>query len=145
MIHALPGVGADHRMFPLPWHCLPQFIAHDWPPFEGESTIEEVAARLCREFYIRDGDIVVGASLGGMVACEIAKLRQLEAIYLVGSSTCNTEISQLLNFLHPVARVTPFDWLRFCAEKIPKEVCQMFASGEPQFVRAMCAAIYRWV
>ena len=31
MIHALPGMGADHRMYPEPWSSLPEFAAHDWP------------------------------------------------------------------------------------------------------------------
>jgi len=29
MIHALPGMGADHRMYPAPWPDLFGFIAHD--------------------------------------------------------------------------------------------------------------------
>jgi len=26
MIHALPGMGADHRMYPAPWTRIPEFV-----------------------------------------------------------------------------------------------------------------------
>jgi hypothetical protein len=78
MIHALPGMGADHRMFPAPWGNLPDFTAHDWPKHSGELTLGAVARKVCDACSTRDGDILVGASLGGMIACEIAKIRKLE-------------------------------------------------------------------
>jgi hypothetical protein len=50
MIHAIPGMGADHRMFPAAWDALPEFVAHDWPRHRGERTLAEVASSLCREY-----------------------------------------------------------------------------------------------
>ncbi len=108
MIHALAGMGADHRMFPPPWTSLPGFIAHDWPSCPNERTLAGVARTLCQEHQFQDGDVLVGASFGGMIACEIAKLRYLKAIYLVGSATSQAEISRFLTFLHPAARFVPF-------------------------------------
>ncbi|MBI5381192.1 MAG: alpha/beta fold hydrolase [Opitutae bacterium] len=144
MIHALPGMGADHRMFPAPWTTLPDFMAHDWPRHRGESSLAEVARTIIDAYSIQDGDSLIGASLGGMVACEIAKLRRLRTLILIGSATHKAEINPLLACLHPLANVAPFDWLRFSASKIPAELAQMFAGAEQSFIRAMCAAIFQW-
>jgi pimeloyl-ACP methyl ester carboxylesterase len=144
MIHALPGMGADHRMFPPPWTELPNFIAHDWIHHAGETTLAEVAHSMCSACGIRDGDTLIGASLGGMVACEITKIRNIPALYLVGSATRKEEVSALLATLHPLAQIAPLDWLRYLSGKIPLEAAQMFSNAEPSFIRAMCAAIFQW-
>jgi pimeloyl-ACP methyl ester carboxylesterase len=138
MIHALPGMGADHRMFPEPWGDLPGFAAHDWPKYKGERTLEAVARKVCDTCGIRDGDTVIGASLGGMIACEIAKLRHLHAVYLIGSATRRDEVNRFLLMLRPLIGLTPF------AAKMPSDLAQMFATVEAGFVRSMCRAIFDW-
>jgi len=144
MIHALPGMGADRRMYPAPWPTLPDFIAHDWILHSGEKSLADVAKSMCDVSGIRDGDTLVGSSLGGMVACEITKIRKIPCLYLVGSATRKEEISALLAKIHPLARFAPIDWLRFSAGKIPAEIVQMFAGIEASFVRAMCSAVFEW-
>ena len=147
MIHALPGMGADKRMFPAPWPELRElhgFAAHDWIRHSGERTLAEVARSTCAACGIRDGDTIVGASLGGMVACEITKIRKIPTLYLVGSAARKEEVSAVLTALHPLARVAPIDWLRYVAGKIPREATQMFSGAEASFVRAMCKAIFQW-
>jgi len=144
MIHALPGMGADHRMFPNPWNDLPDFFAHDWPRHSQERTLAEIASKACEAFDIRDGDCLVGASLGGMVACEVAKIRRIHTLYLVGSAVSKHEVSRFLALLHPLVDFAPVEWLRFSAGKIPGELAQMFAGAEAPFVRSMCKAIFQW-
>jgi pimeloyl-ACP methyl ester carboxylesterase len=143
-IHALPGMGADRRMFPEPWSQLPGFTAHDWPDYHEESTLNEMARSFCESSGIRDGDSLVGASLGGMVACEIAKLKKIRSLYLVGSAIHKAEINQLLAALHPLVSIAPLQWIKFSSGKIPADLAQMFAETNPRFVRAMCAAIFHW-
>lgn len=144
MIHALPGMGADHRMYPVPWKTLPDFVAHKWVRHGGEKSLAEAAKSMCLACNVQDDDILVGSSLGGMISCEITRIRKIKALYLIGSATCKDEISALLSALHPVARIAPIDWLRFSAGKIPIEFAQMFSSVEESFVRAMCEAIFQW-
>jgi hypothetical protein len=144
MIHALPGMGANQRMYPAPWRALPDFVAHDWTPYAGEESLAEVAKTMCEQKGIRDGDILIGASLGGMVACEITKLRQIPRLILVGSAVRQEEINTLLAILRPFARVAPIEWLQFSAAKFPSDLAQMFSEGDASFMRAMCAAIFAW-
>jgi pimeloyl-ACP methyl ester carboxylesterase len=144
MIHALPGMGADNRMFPHPWSELPDFIAHDWPPYRGEGTIGDFSDTLVETFGIEDGDTLVGSSLGGMVACEIAKIRKLGDLFLVGSAVNKTEVNRLLAIIHPLAYIAPIEWLKFSAGSIPSDLAQMFSSTDASFIRSMCAAIFDW-
>jgi pimeloyl-ACP methyl ester carboxylesterase len=144
MIHALPGMGADERMFPSPWTSLPKFIALNWKSCSGEKTLAAVAETICATGSITDGDSLIGASLGGMVACEITKIRKIKTLYLVGSATHKEEINSILEILHSLAPIAPIDWLCFSAGKIPHELSRMFADADPSFIRAMCTAIFQW-
>ena len=144
MIHALPAMGTDRRIFPDPWSTLPGFIAHDWPRHRGERTLSEVARRVAEVYAIRDGDSIIGTSLGGMIACEVAKIRRLRRVFLVGSATHKTQISRMLTWLHPVAGIVPFRLLQIGARRLPNLPAQMFGAVEASFVRVMCAAIFRW-
>lgn len=144
MIHALPGMGADKRMYPAPWLTIPDFVPHHWVRYSGEQSLSEMALSMCESSHIKDGDVLVGASLGGMVACEITKIRKISRLYLIGSAVHKEEISSLLKVLHPLAKFAPIDWLRISAGKIPTELAQMFTGVEAPFIRAMCAAIFKW-
>lgn len=144
MIQALPGMGADRRMYPSAWHALPQFVARDWVHYSGEKSLAEIARSMCGSCDISDGDILVGSSLGGMVACEITKLRRIPVLFLVGSAVRREEVSPLLAVLSPLARIAPIEWVRMSAGKIPHDFAQMFAGIESSFVRSMCAAIFEW-
>ncbi len=144
MIHALPGMGADHRIFPDPWSTLPDFVSHDWGPHSGEQTLSDVARSMCEHCQIKEGDDLVGVSLGGMVACEITKIRKISRLYLVGSAIKKEEISKLLAAMHPLAKVAPFDWIRLSANSIPTDLAQMLAGADSSFIRTMCAAIFQW-
>ncbi len=144
MIFVIPGMGADETMYPGPWRAISGYKFIPWPAYKGETTLPLVAQRLVLEQQLKDGDSVIGASLGGMVGCEISKLVQLEHLVLVGSAIHKGEISGLLSFLHPLADLAPFEFIRRAAAKVPLELAQMFGRSEPEFIRAMCRAIFQW-
>lgn len=137
-------MGADKRMFPDPWHSLPGFAAHDWPEYSGEQNIAGIARSVANHYGIEDGDVLIGTSLGGIVACEISRILQLKSLILIASAVDKSEINKLLALLHPLAEVAPLEWLRFSAGKIPSELPQMFAGVDANFMRSMCPAIFRW-
>ena len=144
MIHGFPGMGADSRMYPSPWNTLPSFIAHDWPSYESEISIADVARKIADKHLIRDGDSLVGSSLGGIVACEIAKIRRITTLFLIGSAVRKTEVSSFLSILRPLVDIAPIKWIQFSAGKIPSDLTQMFSDVDDLFIRAMCHAIFDW-
>jgi pimeloyl-ACP methyl ester carboxylesterase len=143
-LHALPGMGADRRMFPAPWGSLDGFRAHDWSAHTHARSIPELAESVCRQAGINDGDFLVGASLGGMVALEITRLRRIPAVFLIGSAVHPAEIRRLPTELHPLIGHVPLGLARRAAAIFPGELMQMFADADPGFIRTMCRAIFRW-
>jgi len=144
MIHALPGTGADHRMFPAPWGDLPGFRAHDWMTAPEIRSVRQLAVAMVEACAIADGDVLVGCSLGGMVAGEITKLRKIPQLFLVGSAVRKEEINPWLVKLHPLADKMPMKWLKRSAGKLPGEAAAMMAVADPEFVRRMIMAIFQW-
>lgn len=131
-------------MFPPPWNFLPGFKAQDWPRHQGESSLPELADRLIKEFRIQPGDGIIGASLGGMVGCEIAARMDLSHLVLVGSAVDATEVRSVLRLLHPVAAIIPFRLLTSLARRIPSGLAKGFGASDPEFIRAMCRAVCGW-
>jgi pimeloyl-ACP methyl ester carboxylesterase len=144
MIHALPGMGADHRMFSEPWGTLPAFKAHDWVMSPEIRSVRQLAEVMIEACAIADGDVLVGVSLGGIVAGEITKLRKISQLFLVGSATKPDEVNPWLAKLPPLVGILPMEWLRISAGKVPGELAAMFAQAEPAFIRNMCQAIFQW-
>jgi pimeloyl-ACP methyl ester carboxylesterase len=144
MIFVLPGMGADSTMFDERWKQLPDVTFVNWPPYAGDRTLTEIAARIVAAYSIHDGSVVVGTSLGGMVACEIARLKRLERLALIASATHPDEISLLLKSLRPLTLFAPIDLLCWSATSIPGELTEMFSRSQPAFIRAMIQAIFKW-
>jgi len=144
MIHALPGMGADHRMYPEPWETLPGFKAHDWVMSPEITNVRQLAEAMIEACAIADGDVLVGSSLGGIVAGEITKLRKIPQLFLVGSATKPDEVNPLLAKLPSLIGILPMEWLRITAGKVPGEFAAMFTQADPVFIRHMCQAIFQW-
>jgi pimeloyl-ACP methyl ester carboxylesterase len=144
MIYVLPGMGADHRMYPPPWPSLPDSTFIDWPAYAGEQSLTEVARSIVAKHSLSNDAWLVGSSLGGMVACEIASLLPVRGLILVGSAISKEELSVLFTWLSPFIDLAPLNLIQQLAGKVPAELTQMFRDSDPAFVRAMCRAIVRW-
>jgi len=144
MIHALPGMGADHRMYQGEWLSLPNFVAHDWPAYRGQETLAQVAQSVCNSCNIKDGDILIGSSLGGMVACEITKIRSIPKLFLVVSAISRDEVGFNWRMLRHLIHVLPIELMKSIAGKMTGDVFNMFADSNASFIRAMCSAIFTW-
>ena len=142
-IHVYPGMGATKDMFKNEW-LEQDWLFHDWPAWNGESTIEELAARVIAEHKIKPEDIIIGTSLGGIVATEIANHIDIQNLILIGSAKDKNEISSFLKVLHPLINYTPIEFIRALAGKIPMDLSIMFNKADPRFIRSMCNAIFLW-
>lgn len=93
MRYILPGMGADQGMYCGPWRSLKDSEFVDWPEGARVGTVAELAARVVADVGIQDGAVLVGSSLGGIVACEIAKIRAIRTLYLIGSARRREEVN----------------------------------------------------
>lgn len=126
------------------WQGIQGAVCIDWPEYRNEVSIAQIADRIIETAHIPDGTTLIGSSLGGIVACEIAKKRKVKALILIGSATHPREVSELLARLHPLARLAPFEFLQTAAAKIPNELTRMFSRSQASFIRATCFAIFDW-
>ncbi len=143
MNYYLPGMGADHSMYNGAWQQLPDSVFIDWPKYKGETTLTEIATRLISTYNIQPDSVLVGSSLGGIVACEIANQFSAKALILVSSAQSKSEINQFLSFLHPIIDFAPLTLVQHLAGK-SNTLIDMFKRAEPEFIKAMCKAIFNW-
>ena len=131
-------------MYPGCWLTLDGILPHDWVRGARLGGIREVALEMAEVCGIRDGDCIVGSSLGGMVACEISKIRHIPKLFLVGSALRKEEISRVLAAVRPLAAVVPIGLVKRFAGMMPGEHFAMFSAADPLFVRSMCRAVFEW-
>jgi len=144
MIYALPGMGADNNMYGPAWRDLPNSVFLDWPTYRGEDSIASIAKRVVDEAKIVDGSVLIGSSLGAIVSCEIAKIRELRGLILVGGAKTKEEISAVLSLVHPLAKFAPIEFIQRAAGKLPSDLTKMFGRSQAPLIRAMCNAIFEW-
>ncbi len=144
MKYLLPGMGATSEMYGGPWRSLENSHAIDWPEYRGEKSVGEVAERLIDKHGIRSEDIVVGSSLGGIVALEIHRRVRTRHVILIGSAVAKDEINAFLLASIPLAEVVPMRMIQHIAGMGFDEVSSMFAKADGEFVRAMCAGVGKW-
>lgn len=137
-------MGATAAMFGPQWRERIPGAYHDWPKWAGDTSIRELAESIVERDQIQDGDQVIGTSLGGIVACEIGKVKKLDLVVLIASAERKEEIDVLLELLHPLADFAPLGFVKACAGKIPFELAEMFSESDPVFIRTMIKAIFKW-
>ena len=144
MKYLLPGMGATSAMYSGPWLSLHDTSALDWPEYNGEKSIGDVAERIIDKCGVSDADIVIGSSLGGIVALEIHRRVNLRHVVLIGSAVVREEINSFLIALAPLAKVTPMRLIKHLAGKGFNELSSMFAEVDAEFVKAMCLGVKKW-
>jgi pimeloyl-ACP methyl ester carboxylesterase len=81
----IPGLGADTRVYNnIDLHDH-EVVCVDWIEPHQTDTLETYAQKLIYQYHIMPKSIVIGNSLGGMIAVEIAKIIPLEKVILISS------------------------------------------------------------
>ncbi|MCP3922484.1 MAG: alpha/beta hydrolase [Desulfobacterales bacterium] len=143
----LPGMGADSSMYQSKeYDNIKGVIFTDWPSYNGEKTIEDVAERIIHQHKITNHDIVGGSSLGGIIAIEIARKLEIKKILLIGSATTPDKINSILKNLSIFVNITPLDLFKELSLKFNNDnrILEMFGNADSDFVREMCNAVFLW-
>ena len=86
-IYLLPGVGTDHRLFDRIDLKGYKAVYLDWPPFAKGCTLQSIAKLMVDQIKKDEPHILVGVSMGGMVAQELAAITEPEKVILISSWT----------------------------------------------------------
>ncbi|HJW18477.1 MAG TPA: alpha/beta hydrolase [Flavisolibacter sp.] len=92
-VYFFSGLGADRRVFrhiQLPAGYEPVFI--DWiPPLENES-LSSYSFRLSKKIDVAESFSLIGLSMGGMIAAEIANCKKPEHLVLISSIPASNQL-----------------------------------------------------
>jgi len=149
--YLLPGMGADSSMYGAEFRKIDQLTLVDWPEYANEKSLSDVAIKVIGKYQIREGDIVGGSSLGGMIAAEISKYVTLKKLFLIGSSLLPENLNPRLRKASSSVDAAPVPALQKIAEIAAifslghnKHVLEMFSKADENFMKAMCRAICEW-
>ena len=84
-IYLIPGLGADGRMYMPQLKVLPNaVILEHQKPLKGE-TLVQYAKRLSAQVDTSEPFILIGTSLGGIIAIEMARIIHPDKVILISS------------------------------------------------------------
>ena len=130
-------------MYLGPWHRIKDCRFIDWPPYNQEISIADLAERLIEEYQIDQNDTIIGSSLGGMVALEIAQITGLKRVFLIGSAINPNELSLLSKASMPFASKPIVKISQWISSWSKDKVQQMYSKSEPDFIVSMSKAVFR--
>lgn len=109
-IFLIAGMGADTRIYnniELPDED--EVIPVDWIEPDASDTLTTYSQKLIKQYNITYNSIVIGNSLGGMIAIEIAKLMPLNKVILISSIKTINEVPGYFSFfkMMPLHKIIP--------------------------------------
>jgi pimeloyl-ACP methyl ester carboxylesterase len=153
-----PGLGADARLFREQQARFPNLTVVSWIEPRDSESLADYAARLARDVSELPPSYVGGASFGGMVALEVAKLLRPRCVFLLGSCRSPRSIGGMFRFGSRFASVLPESLLRrgdlFAPQvarvmgtrsrEIADLLGEMYRSVSPRLIRWGIGAIRNW-
>lgn len=139
-----PGMGATAAMYARLCARLPGLTACDWPKPPGLDSFADLARACIERHGIGPQDIIAGASMGGMVACEIHHRVGCRALVLIGS--CSDPRAVPLHRLAGLgARLLPDRLVAISAASVPGGArLKSSLLSDPAFVRWSLRAFAAW-
>lgn len=156
-VFLIPGLGADSRAYDfinLPGY---ETVRADWIEPDKTDTLKTYSQKLIRQYNITSDCIVIGNSLGGMVAMEVAQLIPVKKTILISSIKTIDEAPAYFAFFRalPVYKIIPGKLLtsigglaRVVFGKMDKNLLWLFKDmlqkSSPRFIKWAMYALLHW-
>jgi pimeloyl-ACP methyl ester carboxylesterase len=156
-VYLIAGLGADPRIYK---HIVVkgcEAIKVEWITPNETDTLETYAQKLINQYSIENNSIVIGNSLGGMLAIEIAKKIRLEKVILISSIRTTHEAPPYFKLFRafPLYKIIPsrlFTSMVFLIEPLFGKMNQedkwlfrdMLKKTSPVFLRWAMGACVKW-
>jgi pimeloyl-ACP methyl ester carboxylesterase len=156
-IYLIPGLGADSRIYKnIDLHGR-EAVHINWIDPDKRDTLYTYAKKLIDKYKISEGSIVIGNSLGGMIAVEIARQIKLDKVILISSIKSINEVPfsfKIFRYL-PLYRIIPARLIasseflvRHLFGNMSRAHRELFVSmlknTSPKFVKWAMGAILHW-
>jgi len=155
--YLIPGLGADSRIFK--YTEVPGYEKKliDWIEPGKTDTLEAYSQRIIDQYHIEPDSIIIGNSMGGMIAVEIAKVIRLEKVILISSIKTVGEAPRYFSLFRilPVYKIIPgklLTSLGFLIKPLFGKMSgedawlfnDMLKQSSPMFVKWAMGAILKW-
>lgn len=144
----IPGMGADHRLFDgieLPGRDT---LRTDWIPHRDGEHLAAYAGRFADHYGVGAADILIGVSMGGIIAGAMAQRVPPQRLILISSCTDIRQLSPLITALSPMGPYSPFGLARLLPRGLMpaqrKLALEMFEAQDMAFIRWACGAVMEW-
>lgn len=149
-VFLLPGLGATAELYAdYVFPFTTRAVDYRAPRKPGMS-LSEYAAQLIAENGIEAGDSLIGVSLGGMLACEIARLIPIAQVTLVSSCTDSQQLQPALRYLRHLSHLIPWSIIQrlpfpsFLLNPFRRRALEMFRRADARFIRWACPRAAVW-
>ena len=137
-IFLIAGLGADTRIYNNIDLGDNEVIPVDWIEPHKTDTLTTYSQKLIHQYFITDNSIVIGTSLGGMLAIEIAKQVRLNKVILISSIKTVHEAPAYFKFFKAVPVQQFVKWamdavLAWKNEVIPANVYHIVGDSDHVF------------
>lgn len=156
--YLIPGVGADYRLFSkliLPNSYEPAYIELTTLP--AKFSTKDYAGMLSQQINTDEDFILLGVSIGGMIATELSELVRPRLTILISSAKCRSELPfhyRIMKFL-PIHSIVPSYIYKIGAQiaqpliepdrKHGKKVFKaMLKAKDPVFLKRASKMIINW-
>lgn len=153
----IPGLGADERIYRNIRLDGYDLMHVKWLAPNKSDSLSSYAQKLINEYHIKPNDIVLGNSLGGMLAIEIAKkIKPGKTILISSIKTVDAAPRSFKWYRYiPIYRILPAKFytmtgniVQFAMGKMSKRHKELFIDmlkkTSPQFVKWAIGAILHW-
>jgi pimeloyl-ACP methyl ester carboxylesterase len=156
-IYLIAGLGADTRVYNnIDLHDH-EVIPVDWIEPHQLDTLSTYAQKLIHQYNIQPNSVIIGNSLGGMIAVEMAKQIPVKKVILISSIKISKEAPRYFNFFRglPVYKIIPGKWVTSLGFMIKPLFGHMSAedawlfsdmlkNSSPTFVKWAMKAVLHW-
>ncbi len=149
-VFLLPGLGATADLFADYRFPFPARTVDYSAPGSRATTFSEYALQLIAENGIRPGDSLIGVSLGGMMACEIARQISIRKITLISSCTGSQQLQPIIRRLRPLSRIVPWRLIQwapfpnFILSHTRRRAMAMLRVADAEFIPWACLNAAVW-
>ncbi|MEO7445538.1 MAG: alpha/beta hydrolase [Ferruginibacter sp.] len=156
-VYFISGLAADRRAFQF--INLPEgfeTVYLDWQSFHKGESMQSYAWRLAEKIDTTNPFVLLGLSMGGMLATEIAKIYKPLLTILISSVPVSTSLPNIykLAALTKIYRVIPGGWLKSASlakrlfaretKEVKAILRQIIKDSDPKIIRDAVHAIVTW-
>ncbi|MBS1659919.1 MAG: alpha/beta hydrolase [Bacteroidetes bacterium] len=156
-VYFIPGIGADYRLFThvqLPEGFTPSYI--HWIDPHDKETLPDYAFRLTSQIDTTEPFILVGLSLGGMMAVEIAKRIQPLCTIIISSIPVTNHLPKYFKVAGRLGmgKLVPASFLKVASSvkhgltmrpaSNRKLMFDIIKDGDDRFIRWAITAVLEW-